>query len=586
MPIDPNIPLSYRPATITMPDLGETIRLRDLIQTGQQRQWQMQRERQAAEKQDALRKAMVVDEQGRVDLPKSLAAINRIDPTVGLELQAKLQEQQQARQQAQVKDLSQRAFALRNMPAERRAEVYPEMRRQALATGLYKPEDLPEEVPSEEMLQALSFGALTPQEQQKVLNLIAEDRRAAAKEGREVTESKARTEGQQLTNLQTEMGIAERTLPQNAEGWAAWRAGLSEPLRRRIPETYSPEAVAQVQRMALPAKERKELENKMPTSAAQLAFMASDPRVPTEQRRAAGNALTRLQTLKQNAQQGLGVPGIPNATPLPPDWKPGQLHEAALSKYRPDSQRLARQLVEYKVPMPTGAAVGREPWASAIQAAGELDPTWVASEYHNRLAARRSFTSGKDANTVTAINTAIGHLKTLALAAKGLNNWWFRPWNKIANNFASETGKENIRKFNVAATALENELATVFKQTGATDQEIKAWRKDIDSSDSPEQLDATINQAIELMASRLNALYNKWETAMGKPADFRILSDKSAEILRSIGIHPGHIDPSFRQTKANAGSDGGTEQGSEERGSGGNSPAGRRRYNPATRRLE
>ncbi|MEN6537836.1 MAG: hypothetical protein ABFD89_29560 [Bryobacteraceae bacterium] len=302
MPIDPNIPLSFKFPEIAVPDKAERMRLADLAQLREHRQIEIDEARKKIARGEALRKAMVVDEQGRVDLPKSLAAINRIDPTVGLELQTQLQAQQKAQQQAQVKDLSQRAFALRNTPAEKRAGVYPEMRRQALATGLYRPEDLPEEVPSEEMLQALSFGALTPQEQQKVLNLIAEERRAAAKEGREVSESKGKIEGQQLTNLQTEMGIAERTLPQNAEGWAAWRASLSEPLRRRIPETYSPEAVAQVQRMALPAKERKELETpKPPTSAAQLAFMASDPRVPEPQRQAAASA---LKLVKQYQGQG------------------------------------------------------------------------------------------------------------------------------------------------------------------------------------------------------------------------------------------------------------------------------------------
>lgn len=254
------------------------------------------------------------------------------------------------------------------------------------------------------------------------------------------------------------------------------------------------------------------------------------------QKASADAAQQRIHAMRQRAAQGLGAVDLPEATPIPANWQPGMLNEAALAKYPAAVQQRARKLVDYSIPYPTGTAQRDPTWQAAINAASELDPTWTASDYQSRLAARKSFTSGKDAANITSINTAIGHLATLKQAGLDLENWDFPWWNKIANVMVTATGDPRVRRFNVAATALENELATVFKQTGATDQEIKAWRKDIDAADSPEQLRALVNQAWELLTSRMEALQGKWEASMGKPADFEVLTPKSKEVLAKMGI--------------------------------------------------
>lgn len=205
-----------------------------------------------------------------------------------------------------------------------------------------------------------------------------------------------------------------------------------------------------------------------------------------------------------------------------------------ISNLPPQVQNAAKKLVRAEIPYP-GAFAQKDPyWKAVINAASILDPNFNASQHKIREATRKSFTSGKDANNINSINTLVGHLSTLDDAAKKLENSPYQVWNTIANKGLTAVGDPRVVKFNMAAGAVESELASVFKQTGATDQEIKAWRERITSSQSPEQLRSTINQAVELMGSRLQALRNKYEAGMGPFGKLQILSPKSRSTLEKM----------------------------------------------------
>jgi hypothetical protein len=160
------------------------------------------------------------------------------------------------------------------------------------------------------------------------------------------------------------------------------------------------------------------------------------------------------------------------------------------------------------------------------------------------MGTRRDFTSGKSANNVRSLNTAIGHLETLQKAAQGLDNSSVPMWNRVANAIESGTGDPRVVRFVTAANAVENELAALFKGTGATDQEIKEWRRAFNENMSPEQLKASTSQAVELMGSRLLALRDQYEKSMGKPADFGFLNAKSRSVLKEMGVDVDALEPS------------------------------------------
>ncbi len=200
--------------------------------------------------------------------------------------------------------------------------------------------------------------------------------------------------------------------------------------------------------------------------------------------------------------------------------------------YTPEQRGLAKKLVAGDIPYPSAFALRSPYWQGIIQAAQEEDPTFNASQYQTRAAVRRSFTSGPDARNVTSINTLVGHLNSLDKSAKALDNsGWSQTYNTVANALETEFGDPRTTKFGEDLDAVSSEMAAVFKGMGATDQEIKAWRGRINSSQSPEQLKAAIDEAYELMGSRLQALRTKYDQGMGQFGQLRILSPKSRQLL-------------------------------------------------------
>ena len=224
------------------------------------------------------------------------------------------------------------------------------------------------------------------------------------------------------------------------------------------------------------------------------------------------------------------------ASEAPEVSPPGTSREDILAKFEPSIQRKAGMLLGYKVPA-TGYMLTRSPeWTMAAEAASEADPTWNAAEYPSRLKLLNDFKSGRASRNVRSLNTLIGHLDSLSQTSEKLDNTSILLWNRLANRTITEVGDARVTNFEKAVIAVQNEAATLFKGTGATDQEIKEWRATINSSQSPEQLQEGILQMVDLMSSRLSALTEQYEMGMGKPPDFQLLTGKSREILKSMGV--------------------------------------------------
>ena len=233
-------------------------------------------------------------------------------------------------------------------------------------------------------------------------------------------------------------------------------------------------------------------------------------------------ATTKLTESKTGTQ---GMVANPN---------PGLTGEAAMANYTPEIQKLAKKMVAAEIPYPSSFALRDPQWKAVVQAATDLDPTWNASQHKIREQTRKSFTSGLDAKNITSINTLVGHLDSLNESAKGLDNKSIQAYNTVGNWVSAATGNPKVAKFNMDLGAVESELAAVFKQTGATDQEIKAWSGRINASQSPEQLKSVIHEAVELMGSRLSALKSKYDAGMGPFGQLQILSPKSRQTLEKL----------------------------------------------------
>lgn len=226
-----------------------------------------------------------------------------------------------------------------------------------------------------------------------------------------------------------------------------------------------------------------------------------------------------------------------------------------LANLGPQHEPIVKALLDYRQPLPGGIAVTKGDWPALLEAAHTIDPTFDVSQYSVRQALKKSFSSGKDADNIRGLNTAVGHLGSLSTAMSAMGNGNWESVNAATNALAKHLpvtqglvdrqGKiVNTRQdFN----AVKGELAGIFKASGATDQEIKSWESTLSgdpASATPGEREAFVKGAVELMASRMGANRQKLEAGMGKPVNFVMLSPHSREILKGLGIDAEAIDPS------------------------------------------
>lgn len=178
-----------------------------------------------------------------------------------------------------------------------------------------------------------------------------------------------------------------------------------------------------------------------------------------------------------------------------------------------------KALAEGRMQFPAGFALKSPYWQQMISAVSQYDPSFDAVNYASRAKTRASFTSGADANNVTALNTAMAHLGTLSDNYNKLGNtdypWLNQAVNYAGNKLGNRTIQTNTGNVSADAEAVSHELAKVFRSTGMSEGEIDAWKQKITTDAGPAQSQAVINSALDLIDGRLSALGEKYSQGMG-----------------------------------------------------------------------
>lgn len=205
----------------------------------------------------------------------------------------------------------------------------------------------------------------------------------------------------------------------------------------------------------------------------------------------------------------------------------------------PSAALQVKSLAEGKMPFPGGFALKSPYWQQMIQAVGQYDPTFDAVNYNARAGTRKDFTSGKTAQNITALNTAMSHLDSLNNAYNELGNSDYPSYNKIANYLGNATGNQKIQgdtaRVSTDAEAVSHELAKVFRSTGMSEGEIKAWKEKIDTNTTPAQQKAVIGGAIDLMNGRIQALGQQYNKGMGTTKDgLELLSPEAQQAYQRL----------------------------------------------------
>ncbi len=213
----------------------------------------------------------------------------------------------------------------------------------------------------------------------------------------------------------------------------------------------------------------------------------------------------------------------------------GATGEDLLAKLSPKQRTLIKGIANYEID-PNSAKTRGVPAADAIILAKQYNPSYDQTQYGTKSGIRKDFTTGTSGKVIRNLNTATGHLEQLDQAADALNNSDFPMLNKVANNLGFQVGSDKTTNFNAVKNAVVGELSSIYKGTGAaTDAEIDHVMQSISAANSPEQLKGFIKQSVHLMGSRLQALQYQYQSGIGNPADFEMISPSSQKTFEKYG---------------------------------------------------
>lgn len=223
-----------------------------------------------------------------------------------------------------------------------------------------------------------------------------------------------------------------------------------------------------------------------------------------------------------------------------PVLAPGQVDADYLSKLPADTQSLVKGLTDYTLDLSKVSSIRGDARQKLAAMAKRYDPSFDMSQFPARAAMRKSMTSGNYSQAINSSNLVIQHLHKLSEIAKTMDNGNYPLLNWGKNIASQQTGDDEITNFKTTAEAAAAELAKVFKGTGTSSlTEIEDWKKNLDPNASPKQIQTSIKTlVVDLLGSRLDTIRQQYSSAMGKPADFSILTDKSKKILSDLGIDP------------------------------------------------
>ena len=243
----------------------------------------------------------------------------------------------------------------------------------------------------------------------------------------------------------------------------------------------------------------------------------------------ANDALAKLRDVQTAAGGFNPHTGGDNAAP-PPAANPNGPHGVDyLGTLDPTTAAQVKALSEGRMAFPSGTALKSNYWQAMLQHVAQFDPSFDQVNYNARAATRKGFTSGKEAQTINALNTVAEHLGTFSDYTKDLDNTRFPVINRVKNWLASQTGDPDIARFNTAKKAVADEVAKVWRASGGSEADIQENLRNLDGAQSPAQLNAAIGTLTKLIHGKISALQDQYKSGMGTTENVRPLVSPEAQ---------------------------------------------------------
>jgi hypothetical protein len=192
---------------------------------------------------------------------------------------------------------------------------------------------------------------------------------------------------------------------------------------------------------------------------------------------------------------------------------------------------MVKALADGRKSFPSGSALRAPYWQEMLTHVSNYDPGFDEVNYTGRSATRRDFTSGKAANNIRALNTAIGHLGHLEEQIGGTASHSFTPLNAVENAGLRVMGDPGPTNFDTTVSALAGELTAVYRGAGGAEADIQRYIDQLNPNASKAQKDGAIRNIVGLLKSRLDALNDQYRQGMGTTAQQLQLLDPQAQLI-------------------------------------------------------
>lgn len=218
----------------------------------------------------------------------------------------------------------------------------------------------------------------------------------------------------------------------------------------------------------------------------------------------------------------------------------GQYDDRVLVGLKPEAEATVKALVANQIPV---SALGRtKDRAKLIGLAEEYSRgQWNAAQYDLNKSREMALRKGPDHMAIEAVNRAINHAGTLYTAAHQLGNTQFQKINEIKNNWNAQVGDPAVESYRTAAIALADELAKAFSGGGTgAEAEKERWLSRLGDVKSPEQFDAVLSTAVNLLRGQMSAIADtnrELEEGSLKPDDL-VLGDAKFAWSKLKGLGP------------------------------------------------
>ena len=334
------------------------------------------------------------------------------------------------------------------------------------------------------------------------------------------------------------------TVLANGQG-VRWKNETTGQMLPGAPEGYH---TGKDQRSALADQAGKQAASRMEAENTKSIAQGAGPKYSQQQIQ---DAFIQAKNLVLNGGQPSAMPtAAPNVTstgaqPAAPNVAPTAVSTAPAG-ISPEIELAAQEVYAGRQAMPTGTGANNYRNRAIVdrvnQLAQQSGKPYDPNVFKMTQQTEKAFTTGKQGDTVKAMNVAIDHLDTLQTAATALNNGKIPIFNDIANKFAKNTGQPQITDFNSLKSIVGSEVAKAVAGGATALGDREEIRKEIDAANSPAQLAGVIQKYQKLLGGQLTGLETQYKSGGGQYWDNK-LDTRTKEVLgrdkKESNIIPG-----------------------------------------------